>query len=42
MASIGSVTTATARKHGIAVTVEAEAFTTDGLIEAIVRAEGVS
>ncbi|MGE5645011.1 MAG: uroporphyrinogen-III synthase [Acidobacteriota bacterium] len=35
VASIGPVTTATAAKHGIAVTVEASAFTTDGLVEAI-------
>ena len=35
VASIGPVTTATARRHGIEVTVEAPRFTTDGLIEAI-------
>jgi hydroxymethylbilane synthase len=35
VASIGPVTTATARGHGIEVTVEASRFTTDGLVEAI-------
>ena len=35
VASIGPVTTATARGQGIDVTVEASRFTTDGLIEAI-------
>jgi hydroxymethylbilane synthase len=35
VASIGPVTTATARRHGIDVTVEASKFTTDGLIEAM-------
>jgi len=38
VASIGPVTTATARKHGIPVTVEAKVFTIDGLISAILRA----
>ncbi|MGE5570362.1 MAG: uroporphyrinogen-III synthase [Rhodospirillales bacterium] len=37
VASIGPVTTATARRHGIDVTVEASKFTTDGLIEAILQ-----
>ncbi len=37
VASIGPVTSATARGHGIAVTAEAERFTIDGLIEAILR-----
>jgi uroporphyrinogen III methyltransferase/synthase len=40
VASIGPVTTATARKHGIAVTVEAETYTTDGLVEAMRRGAG--
>jgi uroporphyrinogen III methyltransferase/synthase len=35
VASIGPVTTAAARQHGIRVTIEASKFTTDGLIEAI-------
>jgi uroporphyrinogen III methyltransferase/synthase len=38
VATIGPVTTATCREHGIAVAVEAATFTTDGLIEAIVKA----
>jgi uroporphyrinogen III methyltransferase/synthase len=38
VASIGPVTTATARKLGIEVTVEASVYTTDGLVEAILRA----
>jgi uroporphyrinogen-III synthase len=38
VASIGPVTTATARKHGIPVTVEAKVFTIDGLIAAMLRA----
>jgi hydroxymethylbilane synthase len=42
VASIGPVTTGAARKHGLEVTVEAEAFTIDGLIEAILRSEGVA
>ena len=37
VASIGPVTSETARRHGIEVTVEAEHFTIDGLIEAILR-----
>ncbi len=37
VASIGPVTTATARQHGIQVTVEASRFTIDGLIEAILE-----
>lgn len=37
VASIGPVTTATARKHGIAVTVEAETYTADGLVAAILK-----
>ena len=37
VASIGPVTSATARKLGIEVTVEPDKFTTDGLIEAILR-----
>jgi uroporphyrinogen III methyltransferase/synthase len=37
VASIGPITSATARKHGIAVTVEAATYTTDGLVEAILR-----
>jgi uroporphyrinogen III methyltransferase/synthase len=36
VASIGPVTTATARKLGIEVTVEADVFTIDGLIDAII------
>jgi hydroxymethylbilane synthase len=42
VASIGPVTTRAAKRHGIAVTVEAETFTIDGLVAAILRAEGVS
>ncbi len=37
VASIGPVTTATARKHGVDVTVEASKFTIDGLIQAIIE-----
>jgi uroporphyrinogen III methyltransferase / synthase len=37
-ASIGPVTSATARQLGIHVTVEAPVFTTDGLVDAILRA----
>jgi uroporphyrinogen-III synthase len=36
-ASIGPVTTATARSLGIEVAVEASVFTVDGLVEAILR-----
>jgi uroporphyrinogen III methyltransferase / synthase len=39
VASIGPVTTATAKKLGIAVTVEAKTYTIQGLVEAIKRAE---
>ena len=42
VASIGPVTTAAARRHGIQVAVEAETFTLDGLVEAILRAVGVA
>jgi uroporphyrinogen-III synthase len=42
VASIGPVTSAAARQRGIAVTVQAEPYTIDGLIEAILRAQGVS
>lgn len=38
VASIGPVTTATARKHGIAVAVQAKTFTTAGLVDAILQA----
>jgi len=38
VASIGPVTTAAARKHGIAVTAEASRYTIDGLVEAMVAA----
>ena len=38
VASIGPVTSATARKLGIEVTVEASVFTVDGLVDAILRA----
>jgi len=37
VASIGPVTTATAKKNGLGVTVEAASYTTDGLIEALCR-----
>jgi uroporphyrinogen III methyltransferase/synthase len=37
-ASIGPITSATARELGIEVTVEASVFTVDGLVEAILRA----
>jgi uroporphyrinogen III methyltransferase / synthase len=37
VASIGPVTTATAKKLGVAVTVEATPYTTDGLVAAIVN-----
>jgi len=42
VASIGPVTSATARKLGIDVTVEASVYTTDGLVEAILRAVSLS
>ncbi|HKX00168.1 MAG TPA: uroporphyrinogen-III C-methyltransferase [Bryobacteraceae bacterium] len=38
VASIGPVTSATAKKLGVAVTAEASVYTTDGLIAAILRA----
>ncbi|MGA2327665.1 MAG: uroporphyrinogen-III synthase [Bryobacteraceae bacterium] len=38
VASIGPITSEAARKHGISVTVEAESFTTEGLVEAILAA----
>jgi uroporphyrinogen III methyltransferase/synthase len=37
VASIGPVTTATARRHNIAVSAEAAAFTLEGLIEAVLK-----
>ena len=37
-ASIGPVTSATARRHGIEVSVEAAEYTTEGLVSAIVKA----
>jgi len=37
VASIGPVTTATAKELGLTVTVEASVYTTDGLVEAILR-----
>jgi uroporphyrinogen III methyltransferase/synthase len=39
VATIGPVTTATARQHGIEVTVEARTFTAAGVVEAILSAE---
>ena len=39
VASIGPVTTATARRHGIEVTVEARTFTAAGVVEAMLAAE---
>ncbi len=39
VATIGPVTTATARKHGIDVTVEARTFTAEGVVAAILSAE---
>ena len=39
VATIGPVTTATARQHGITVTVEARTFTAAGVVEAILAAE---
>lgn len=41
VASIGPVTSATLRKHGIEPTVEAPTFTTEGLIEAIQRSNEI-
>jgi len=41
VASIGPVTTATAKLHGIPVTVEAAVYTSDGLVEAILQASCV-
>jgi uroporphyrinogen III methyltransferase / synthase len=38
IASIGPVTTATAKKHGLEVAVEATVYTSGGLVEAILRA----
>jgi uroporphyrinogen-III synthase len=38
VASIGPITSATARELGIELTVEASVFTVDGLVEAILRA----
>jgi uroporphyrinogen III methyltransferase/synthase len=38
VASIGPVTSKTARGLGIQVTVEASTFTIDGMVEAILRA----
>jgi uroporphyrinogen III methyltransferase/synthase len=38
VASIGPVTSATARRYGLAVAVEATTYTIDGLVEAVVRA----
>jgi uroporphyrinogen-III synthase len=40
VASIGPVTSGTLREYDIEVTVEAEQFTTEALIEALVRAAG--
>jgi len=40
VASIGPVTSATARKRGVEVTVEASVFTVDGLVDAIVKSGG--
>ena len=42
VASIGPVTTAAARKHGIAVTAEARRYTIDGLVEAMMAARQAS
>jgi len=42
VASIGPVTSAAARQRGLVVTVQADPFTLDGLVAAILRAEGVS
>ena len=41
VASIGPVTTATAKKLGIPVTVEADPYTTDGLVAAITNGHAV-
>ena len=38
VASIGPITSEAARKHGISVTVEAESFTSEGLVDAILGA----
>ncbi len=40
VASIGPVTSATARQLGIEVAVEAKVYTTDGLVQAILAAGG--
>jgi uroporphyrinogen-III synthase len=40
VASIGPITSATARQHGLTVDVEAEVHTIDGLVDALVRALG--
>jgi uroporphyrinogen III methyltransferase/synthase len=40
VASIGPITSATARELGVEVTVEAAVFTVEGLVEAILRAGG--
>lgn len=39
LASIGPVTTATARQHGLEIAAEADPHTIDGLVEAIVRSQ---
>jgi uroporphyrinogen III methyltransferase/synthase len=39
VASIGTITTATARRLGIAVAVEADEHTVDGLVRALLAAE---
>jgi uroporphyrinogen-III synthase len=38
--SIGPITSATAREHGIEVTVEADPSTVDGLVDAVLRTLG--
>jgi uroporphyrinogen III methyltransferase/synthase len=38
LASIGPITTATLRKHGMAETAEASIYTVEGLVEAILKA----
>jgi uroporphyrinogen III methyltransferase/synthase len=40
LASIGPVTSATARRHGLTVTVEATPYTTDGLVTALLQVQG--